>query len=129
LTLEVPAGVHIITVESAGADWVKPASYSFSDYAPALAVFARQGKEFAAGWVVGSGTGTAQGNLKLVGLAPGKYRATWWDTQGGKSLSTSDVTVTKSETAVELATPPVSHDIAFYLSKERNETKPPKKKK
>ena len=129
LTLEVPAGAHKIAIESVGADWVKPASYSFSDYAPALAVFARQGKEFAAGWVVGSGAGTAQGNLKLVGLAPGKYRATWWDTQNGKSLSTSDVTVTKSETAVELATPPVSYDIAFYLSKERNETKPPKKKK
>ena len=59
------------------------------------------GKDYAAAWVYNRATVNTplaqtketagiSGQLKLVGLQAGKYRATWWDTYAGKSLDATE---------------------------------------
>ncbi len=127
LSLEIPAGSHRVSVFNSGADWVNTGTYAFSDYAPALSAYARQSKEFAVGWVRHSGEGTATGSVKLTGLSSGRYTVTWWDTEGGKSLKSEEVTVAKPETGAVLSTPSVGKDLAFYVTRLRGEKKAAKK--
>jgi len=126
LTVEVPAGAHTITVQNTGKDWFVVRQFALSNYAPALGAQARVGKDYAAAWVYNRGTVDAplaqtkeatgvSGQVKLVGLQTGKYRATWWDTYAGKSLDATDVSVTNAKEGVALATPPVVRDVALYV--------------
>ena len=124
--MEVPAGAHTITVQNTGKDWFVVRQFALSNYAPALAAQARVGKDYAAAWVYNRATVDAplaqtkettgiSGQVKLIGLQTGKYRATWWDTYAGKSLDATDVSVTSVKEGVTLATPPVVRDVALYV--------------
>lgn len=126
--IEVPNGAQTIVVENTGADWLVPGQFAFSNYASALAASGRIGKEFAVAWVYHRANvdapaekdktlESATGRLSLPGLKPGKYRATWWDTRGGKSLDTADLTVGKEKEPAALTTPPVTRDVALYVTK------------
>ena len=72
--------------------------------------------DFAAAWVYSrDGVSAAgdktpspvSGKLTLIGLKPGKYHATWWDTETGKSGDASDVTVGKDKSGLTLTTPAI----------------------
>ena len=126
--VEVGQGMHDITVENTGKDWVVARQFALSNYTGALAANARVGKDFAAAWVYHrgniyesrsreSGLETATGKVLLTGLQPGKYRYTWWDTATGKSLSADDIAVDKTKESVEVTTPPVKFDVALYVTK------------
>ncbi len=126
--VEVPAGAHTVTVENTGNDWVVIRDFALSGYASALAAQARIGKDFAAAWVYHrdninvapsktSGLSAANGRLRLIGLQKGRYRATWWDTQAGKSLDAADVTVADAKEGVTLVTPSIVRDAALYVVK------------
>ena len=125
--IDVPSGAHTITVENTGADWVVIKQFVFSNYASALSAAARVGKDSAVAWVYNRANldspadaklgEPATGRINLEGLKPGRYRATWWDTREGKSLTTSDLTVSKSPESATLATPPISRDVALYVVK------------
>lgn len=128
LSIEVPAGAHTITVENTGKDWFVVRQLALSNYTTALAAQARVGKDFAAAWIFNRATvdtplaqtkeaSGISGQVKLVGLQNGKYRATWWDTYAGKALDTTDVTVTNAKEGLSLATPPVVRDVALYIVK------------
>ncbi|HEV2474172.1 MAG TPA: hypothetical protein VGS41_15960, partial [Chthonomonadales bacterium] len=106
--------------------WVRIARFALSDYASALAARARIGKEFAAVWIynrvnldkpatLDASLSPSVGDLKLVGLSPGSYIATWWNTEAGKSMDSVNLTVGKGAETAELHTPPVVRDIALYV--------------
>jgi hypothetical protein len=126
LRAEVAAGSHAITVENTGRDWVNVREFLFSDYAPALAAKARIGKDFAVAWLYHQSqwdapkdanlTG-ASGRILLAGLQAGKYRATWWDTREGKSIDAAEINVSKDKESATLATPPITRDVALYVTK------------
>jgi hypothetical protein len=127
LSLDIPAGAQTITLENPGKDWLVLRSIELTDYAPALAVLARMGKEYAVAWVYHRANldapkdatlAPATGKINLQGLKKGKYKALWWNTQEGKSLDTTDFTVENEKQATLLATPPVNRDIALYVTKE-----------
>lgn len=126
MTIDVPAGAHTITVQNTGKDWFMVRQFALSNYTTALAAQARLGKDFAAAWIYNRGTVDTpfaqtkeatgvSGQLKLVGLQNGKYRATWWDTYTGKSLDATDISVTNAKEGISLATPPVVRDVALYI--------------
>jgi hypothetical protein len=125
ISAPVPQGVHTITVQNDGADWVLLGPMSLSDYAPALAANAVSNKSFVAAWIYNrktiDGSQSAEsaqvtGSITLPQLKAGKYRATWWDTHSGKSISETDVTEPSSgSTGVKLDTPPVATDVALYV--------------
>lgn len=123
----LPAGAHTVQVENTGADWAVVKAFTLSDYAPALAVRARIGKDYAAGWVYhrsqwdapadATGLTPAGGRVVLTGVQPGRYRITWWDTREGRSLDATDVTIAKDKESGTINIPPVTRDVAFYLAK------------
>ena len=49
--VEVPQGMHDITIENSGKDWVVARQFALSNYTGALAANARVGKDFAVAWV------------------------------------------------------------------------------
>lgn len=133
LSVELPQGMHTVSIENPGSDWLTLRRISISNYAPALAAHARIGKDYAAAWVYHRGnialgtkekaTDAASGTLSLPGLQPGKYRATWWDTEQGVSLSTADLEVKAAKVAATISTPPVTRDVALYIIKAGKEPK------
>lgn len=129
-SIELAPGMHTVTVENPGKDWLLLRRICLSNYAPALAAHARIGKDYAAAWVYHRGNialgskdkaaEAASGTLKLPGLKAGKYRATWWDTQAGVSLSSTELEVKNAKEAATLATPPITRDAALYVTKANN---------
>jgi len=145
--VDVAEGAHTITIQNTGADWAVIKHFTLSDYAPALASLARVGRDYAVAWVYNRGGVDApvsrasalspvSGTLRLIGLQPGRYRATWWDTRTGKSLDSSELTVDKNGSGkiaaiktgaakssggmvegVALSTPPITQDVALYVTK------------
>ena len=98
LSIEVPPGAQTISLENSGADWATINRFTLTDYAPALSSYALSGRDFAAAWIyhrgnvtapLGKESAPATGEMTLENLAPGRYRATWWDTRAGKVLSSS----------------------------------------
>ena len=124
--IDIPAGAHTITIENSGRDWLTVREFAFSDYAPALAARARMGKEYVGAWIYNRGQWDASkdanltpasGRILLTGLQPGRYRATWWDTHEGRNIDTSDLTVTKDKESATVATPPITRDVALFVTK------------
>ena len=62
-----------------------------------------------------AGFTAASGRLNLEGLQKNKYRAIWWDTAAGKQLDSSEVVVESTKQDVEIATPPITRDVALYV--------------
>ncbi len=125
LTLDVPAGAQTITIENTGKDWVVIRQIALANYASALADYARIGKEYAAAWLYHRGNldskgevASTTGRINLMGLKKGKYRATWWDIEGGKSIDNADLAVDKEKEPLWLSTPPITRDVALYVVRE-----------
>ena len=117
LQVKVPAGMHKIRVESTGKDWVRVASFSFSDHASGVEAFTRGNKEFVIGWLVNRSTDATSGKLALPALSPGKYTVNWYDTRTGSTTSTSQLTVAKGGLSIDVAS--MGKDAAFVVTKER----------
>ncbi len=131
LSMEVPAGIHTITIENSGKDWAMLKEFHFSHYASALAAKALLGKDYAAGWVYHRDNYaipytqeksliSATGQVKIAGLQAGKYRVTWFDTRSGESLNTDDLLVAKKSDPVSVQTPAILRDASFFITKERD---------
>jgi len=123
ISLEIPAGAQTITIENTGKDWVVIRQIVLSNYANALANYARIGKDYAAAWVYHRGNldstsenlSPTTGRINLMGLKKGKYKATWWDVKESKSLDTTDLTIDKEKEPTWLSTPPVTREVALYV--------------
>ncbi len=127
LTLQLNPGDHTVEIQNIGSDWATIKQISVSDYVPALAVYARTGNNYAAGWVYSrlqsSSAGAASGisgSMAIPQLKPGDYTITWWNTYTGEPVSTAKITVVKTakiETIVPI--PVVVNDAAFYITSKR----------
>ncbi len=126
LKLDVPAGAHTVTLQNDGADWVGLQKFTLSNYGTALAGVARANKDYGIAWIYNrdgldeedaKSITPATGQIKFIGLQKGKYRATWWDTQSGKTIDSADVDVTGPKESVALNTPPITKDVAMYIMK------------
>ena len=126
LSIDVPSGAQTVSLQNTGADWAEVNRFTLSDYAPALAAYALSKPDFAAAWIYHRGNVLAQpgkesapasGEMNLIGFAPGRYRATWWDTRAGKALSAVSVTV-KANGKVALKTPEIFRDAALFVTRD-----------
>jgi len=126
MSVDLAAGSHTISISNEGADWITVRDFAISNYAPAIAGIQRSGKDYAIAWLYNrdglqateaglSAVTPATGRIKLAGLQKGKYRITWWDTQYGKTIDTSDVEVGNAKEDAVVSTPPIARDIAFYI--------------
>ncbi len=127
LYLDLSAGAHTVTVSNDGADWLSIRRFTIANYAPALMGIVKSSKDYAVAWIynrdgmnteAGSGAAgftAASGRLNLEGLQKNKYRAIWWDTAAGKQLDSSEVVVESTKQDVEIATPPITRDVALYV--------------
>ena len=97
-----------------------PQQFRLAPYAPAIAAIGKADKTYAVQWLYrreasADGSGI-NGKLTLPGLQAGRYRATWWDTSSGKSISDETVEATKAGT-LSLTTPPVTRDVAVFVER------------
>ncbi len=121
LTINVPAGQHTITLTNPGLDWVVLGNLSFNPYVPMIAAYQISDSQFAALWLwhrtniyLTNATSTLSAQVALVGLSPGTYSATWWDTYAGAALSNFTFSVANTNTPVTLNTPPILRSVALY---------------
>lgn len=127
LTLQLNPGDHTVNIQNIGNDWATIKQISVSDYVPSLAVYARTGNDYAAGWVYSrlqdspnAAASGISGTMALPQLTPGDYSITWWNTNTGEPVGTDKITVvknSKNETIVPI--PSVVTDIAFYITRNR----------
>ena len=125
LSLAVPAGDHVVTLENTGGDWAAVGRFTLSDYAPTLGARALATRDFFASWIYNRsnvmsasvGTmGASSGQFAVPGLAPGRFRATWWNTRDGKIIETKDFLVRAGSPAPMLSTPPIERDVALFIA-------------
>ncbi len=119
--VNIPAGAHSIHLTNPGLDWVLLGTLTLNPYAAQLAACAVGNTNFQAAWLwnrtnvfLTNATATINGTLSIVGLNPGTYSATWWDTFGAGAISNVTFTVTATNVPVTLATPSVLRSVGFY---------------
>ena len=142
IRVPVPLGAHTISVVNTGADWFQIGEMRFSSYAPALASLARVGKDFAAVWLyhrdnvdapASASLSQVVGTISVPGLKAARYRATWWNTETGTPISSSDVRVGKEKgkgadapgsapEVIRLSTPPITRDVALFIARYGTQT-------
>ena len=123
ITLDVPAGRQVVTLQNTGQDWVVIERIRLSDYSAALAARAIGDGGFWAAWVYGPSAIEAPQNAKLpaltgtlavTGLRTGRYRATWMNTLNGQTLLTSPLQIGKTGSA-QIATPLIQRDAVVFI--------------
>lgn len=131
---KVGVGAHTIKVENTGEEWLTVQRLTLTPYAPSLGAIGKSGKEFAAVWLYnrsGKSEG-AKGKITIPGLASGNYKATWYDSEAGKSATEETAAATGS--GLTLSTPAIVRDMAVYVTRsnekgEKAAAKPGKEKK
>jgi Domain of unknown function (DUF5060)/Cellulase (glycosyl hydrolase family 5) len=122
LEVSVPAGDHAVRLENNGADWLAISKITLDPYSPAIGLVGKSSRDYAALWLyrrtITSETDDlfVAGKLLIPGLEPGTYRATWFDTNNGRTVTEQTGTVAGDEPLM-LITPPIAGDIAVYVSR------------
>ncbi len=131
-SVNVPAGVHTILVDSSGEDWFQVSQFVFTGYAAILRAYALTGTGKVLGWVQSRNYtywnqcascqgGTARplpvvsdGVLQLSGLSgDGLWNATFFGTVDGTAQGTTGATAVGG--VLNLPLPALSQDLAFKL--------------
>lgn len=105
LQIDVPQGLHTLTIENSGKDWVHVSRLTLGHYGTAMGAIGRAGRDFLAAWVYHRANidaplaqeaelKPAAGTLELPPLQAGRYRATWWDTNKGAPVDETDLRIT-----------------------------------
>jgi hypothetical protein len=120
-SLPISAGAHSVKLYNPGQDWIQLGNITLNPYAAQLGAYAIGNANFQAAWIwnrnnvfLTNATTTIAGTVNVVGLNPGTYSATWWDTFGAGPLSNLTFTVTASNVPVTLTTPPVLRSVALF---------------
>lgn len=125
LIVDVPAGRHAVSVWNTGQDWFMVEKITLTNYVPALSVLAKGNARSVFFWSYaqtrpyGEGAPAAQalsGTLRFVGLTPGRYALTLWDTVAGKPLGGPRMVQPVGGT-IAVAVPPVQNDFAGWMEK------------
>ena len=118
LTAAIPAGIHKITLENPGADWVTIRKITVGPVGASVSALAKAdpGGTRAALWLRRTATGAhpGGGTATLSGLRAGAYKLIWWDTVAGKALRGQALSATSSGQLV-VPLPAFTSDIAAYL--------------
>ncbi len=91
LSVDVPAGVHTVSVFNTGPDWYLARQMTVTDYAPAVGALARGDSHAAVFWAYArdrSANAPLDAAVTLPGLAPGRYTVRLWAPSSGKPLGT-----------------------------------------
>jgi hypothetical protein len=91
ISMDVPAGLHTISLSDTGADWVVISSMEVTNYVSPLDTIARASQDSAVFWVYDRTNGVQKVDnalLKLEGLAPGQYDIHFWNTTKGSEEGT-----------------------------------------
>ena len=117
ISIAIPAGSQVVTLENSGADWVVVERFRLTDYAPALAARAVGNANFWAAWIYRNGNGdeAVTGKIVVTGLKPGNYRATWMNTLNGQILHSAPLQIT-AQTTAQLSTSPIEKDAAIFVA-------------
>ena len=114
----IPAGIHKITLENPGADWVTIRKITVGPVGASVSALAKAdpGGTRAALWLRRTATGAhpGGGTATLSGLRAGAYKLIWWDTVAGKALRGQALSATSSGQLV-VPLPAFTSDIAAYL--------------
>ena len=121
-TIPVSSGAHSLIITNNGNDWILLGNITLNPYVSGLGAYAIGTNNWQALWiwnrtnVFAATPGLAvTGTVVVVGLDPGTYAGTWWDTFGAGALSNFTFTVTGSNVPVTLASPPVLRSVALYV--------------
>ena len=119
VTAPVPAGKHTITLSNSGADWVVLNRITLAPYGSALKAMGKANSDHAALWIRRVAPGAEGGTITLVPdtLKPGIYQAVWWDTKAGREISRDTVTIAAGGAGTAVKTPPITQDIAVFVSR------------
>ena len=119
LSVDVPAGSHIVNLGNTGGDWIIIERVDLSNFAPPVGVMGRRGSDGAEFWAYSrNGDQTAfpaDTKITLKGLPNGKYLASFWDCQADKALPSR--TVTSANDSMTVPLPSAVSDIACYVSR------------
>ena len=120
MSIDVPAGPQVVTLENSGTDWAVIERFLLSDYAPALMARAVGNTSFWAAWITTSGerdtdADTVTGKIVVQNLKPGNYQATWMNTLNGQVLHTENLQFTAKNT-VQLSTSPLQSDVVIFIT-------------
>ena len=94
LSVDVPAGVHTVSVFNTGTDWYQVRQMTVTDYVPAVGALARGDSHNAVFWAYNrdrSAPASVNAAVTLPGLAPGRYTVRLWAPTTGTSLGTVSV--------------------------------------
>ena len=121
-TISVSAGSHSINIYDPGLDWILLGNITLDPYVTMLGAYAIGTNNWQALWlwhrtnVFQANPGPAiTGTVDIVGLDPGTYSGTWWDTFGAGAISNFTFNVTDARLPVTLGTPPILRSIALYV--------------
>ncbi len=119
--INISTGPHTIQLANPGPDWALLGNITLNPYVAQLGAYAVGNANFQAIWLwhrtnvfaVNAGPAVT-GTVDVLGLNPGTYAATWWDTFGAGAISNFTFTVADPGIAVTLTPPPVLRSMAFY---------------
>jgi hypothetical protein len=121
-TVSVSSGSHTIQIFDPGPDWIKLGTITLAPYVPRLGAYAVGTNNWQAIWMwdrtnvfLTTPISTVTGTVDVVGLDPGTYSGTWWDTFGAGAVSNFSFTVTSSSVPVTLGAPPFVRSMALYV--------------
>ena len=119
ISLEVPAGTHIVSVFNTGPDWVNVKRISVTDYVPAVAVLAKGDAHAVFFWAYTRDRQSAAraATLTVTGLAPGRYRVRLWEPWQGRALP--PIPAVRQAGQWQVTLPAMTKDIAGVVEPER----------
>jgi hypothetical protein len=125
LSVNVPAGTHIIKFQMNGNDWVNVSSYEFTAPSTKLIAYGFQGATSAYGYVYdkslpqwqdpASTAAIKTAELKIGSLTSGNYRVDYFDPQAGTAFYSGDVYPTVND-SLTILLPSFKKDLAFKVS-------------
>jgi hypothetical protein len=125
--IQVPAGAHVIKVDSTGSDWIQVDSYAFTWLQSTLRARVLKADQRILGWLEDRNAtftldrlgvvpaAISDGMVTLDKVADGDWTIEWWDTVAGKVVSTNQATAKGG--LLTLAAPAFSYDMAFKAAK------------
>jgi hypothetical protein len=115
---QIPAGVHKITLENPGADWVTLRKITIGPVGASVSALAKSDGTRAALWLrrTANDAYPSGGTLTLSGMRVGAYKIVWWDTTSGKPFREQTL---RADASGQLAVAflPFRGDIAAFLKR------------
>jgi len=127
ISIQIPAGDHVITVDNDGVDWFEVADYGVSGAFPALRSFAVQSADQIFGWAqnrdynwkwvldhVGAPPVVINGAIQITGVPDRSWTLDWYDCSTGAKVGSPE-TITSSGGVLAFPVPTLGWDLAYRI--------------